>query len=105
MIGDLTRAAAIELETILKNYAVDHADSRTVLYGLQPLIDTAKNGEFNSPISVPFGYALLEGLIILPKDADAAYSKFSLLLELGEERYFELIKWANEQKRKIFDKG
>jgi len=105
MNNELTMNSALELETILKKYESSHADSRTVLNGLQSLIDDAKNGEVIIQSSVPFSYAITDGSIVLPKDAEAAYSKFSLLLKLGEDKYNESIKWAEEQKQKIFGKG
>tara|TARA_R110001599_G_scaffold343537_1_gene566208 strand:+ start:57 stop:383 length:327 start_codon:yes stop_codon:yes gene_type:complete len=105
MNSEFTRKSALDLEAILKKYESSHEDSRTVLNGLQSLIDDAKNGEVIIPTFVPFGYAITEGLIKLPQDAEAAYSKFSLLLTHGEEKYKDLIKWAEERKQKIFGNG
>lgn len=104
MNNELMLNSALELETILKKYEGSHAESRTVLNGLQPLIDDVKNGDIIQG-SVPFNYAITGGLIVLPKDAESAYSRFSILLEFGEEKYKDSVEWAEEQKKKIFGKG
>lgn len=104
MNNELMLNSALELETILKKYKDSHAESRTVLNGLQSLIDDVKNGDIIQA-SVPFNYAITGGLIVLPKDAESAYSRFSILLEFGGEKYKDSVEWAEEQKKKIFGKG
>ncbi len=46
-------------------------------------------------------YAIMDGPIVLPNDAESAYSKFSLLLKLRERNYMDFIEWAEEQKQKL----
>lgn len=101
MNNELTKKSATELESILKKYVKTNEDARNVLIGLQSLIENAKNGQVEVLDSVPFGYAITDGRISLPKDAESAYSKFSLLLKLGEEKYIETMKWAEDRKKRI----
>ncbi|TNC85833.1 MAG: hypothetical protein CSH37_06280 [Thalassolituus sp.] len=68
---------------------------------MQSLIDDVKNGVIIIWISVPFMYAIMDGPIVLPNDAESAYSKFSLLLKLRERNYMDFIEWAEEQKQKL----
>ncbi|KZX82168.1 hypothetical protein A3715_31080 [Oleiphilus sp. HI0009] len=103
MSNELTKKAAIELEIVLKRYEGSNADTHTLLKGLESLIDDAKNGKAGPINSVPFGYAITEGLILLPKEVEAAYSKFALLLKLGEEKYTETKAWAENIKTELFN--
>ncbi len=66
MNNELIVNSALELGSILKKYEDSHADSRTVLDGLQSLINDVKDGDIIIWSSVPFMYAIADSSIVLP---------------------------------------
>ena len=101
MESDQLRSAAIELERAFE--ATDSDDARIIglSHELKPLIEAVKQGQPVKVEIVPGSYLSANGDLSAYPKLEAAYSRFALLVELGEADYKSLVSAVAKRKREI----
>lgn len=93
---------AEEFELVAEMYSSD-INVRALLKALESLLSRAKNGQITGVINyVPGAYFFQEKDLSKYPDLEVAHSKFYLALTIENDRYDELIAWAEKRKKQLF---
>lgn len=98
------RSLAENFERVAARYLLD-PDVAGLCSSLESLLMQARQGLIDEPVrQVPGEHYFQEGLLSGYSDLEEAYSKLKLRLVTDSEQYDDLLRWAEDRRRRLFGK-